>query len=192
MPEFKPEVIGPLPEAEVKRLNRVLLKRVGARVREFREGHELTATAFSQVSGFDVSTISHVESGRMNLTAKTIVRLALALGVEPWDLYVPRDIAPDLKPTRHRQRPPTDSVIEREKRRFLKQIGRRVRELRQLQGMSLMSLENFSGFQNTALCEIEAGKSNVRTSTVVRLADAIGVQPHELYIPSEQSGIQLR
>lgn len=190
--EFKHEVVGPLSKAEVSRLNRVLLKGVGERVREFREVHELSQTELSRISGLDLSVVHHIENGRMNITAQTAVKLALALGMEPWDLYVPRELAPDLRPKHHRQRPPSDTVLKRETRRLLKQIGRRVRELRQLQGMSLMTLEEFTGFSSARLSDIEAGKPNLTTSAVLRLAEAIGVQPHELYVPTEQSGIQPR
>ena len=75
---------------------------------------------------------------------------------------------------------------------FREHIGARIRELRALQGMSLLALETFSGIAQTALGNIEAGRVNIRASTAVRIADAIGLHPHELYLPTERSGIQPR
>ncbi|HJL14534.1 MAG TPA: helix-turn-helix transcriptional regulator [Sandaracinaceae bacterium LLY-WYZ-13_1] len=190
MSSFKPKLIGPLPAAEIKRRTDLLLARIGERVGEFREMHELNRSGLAHVAGLDPSVITHIESGRMNITARTAVKLTVALGLEPWDLHVPRELAPDLKPKHRRHRPPSDAVLERHTRRFLKQIGRRVRALRQLQGMSMMTLEEFTGFTNSSLSNIEGGKANISTAIAVRLAEAIGVQPHELYVPTEQSGIR--
>ncbi|HJL20080.1 MAG TPA: helix-turn-helix transcriptional regulator [Sandaracinaceae bacterium LLY-WYZ-13_1] len=188
----KEQYDGPLTNEEVKRLAEVFVRRVGARIREFREMHGLSIATVRDEHGINVSQLSRIENGKMNLTTKTAVRLAKILGVQPWDFYVPRELAPDLRPKRRRRTPPSDESLERAHQAFQKQIGSRVRELRELQGMSLMSLEAFSGIDVPKLRMVEAGKANIRASTAIRLADAIGVQPHELYIPAEQSGIRLR
>ena len=70
------------------------------------------------------------------------------------------------------------------------EIGRRIRALRTLQDMSVLALATFSGIVESTVLHLESGEGNVRASTAVRLADAIGVHPHELFLPTEQSGIQ--
>jgi transcriptional regulator with XRE-family HTH domain len=189
MAASKTGIDAPLSDEETERLTDAFMKRIGARIRELREMQGHSFTSFADEHGINRSQICRVENGQQNLTAWTAVRIASALGVRPWDFYVPRELS-DLRPKRRRRSPPSPAELDKASRAFQKQIGTRVRALRDLQGMSLMTLETFSGVAGWTLQNIESGKANPRASTAIRIADAIGVQPHELYIPTEQSGIR--
>jgi DNA-binding XRE family transcriptional regulator len=62
----------------------------GARIRELRLARHMSQERLAEVAGLDRSYMSHVETGRRNVTLMTIRRLAVALKVEPSVLLVPR------------------------------------------------------------------------------------------------------
>lgn len=59
----------------------------GDRVRELREGLELSQEAFAHRSGLDRTYVSGIERGRRNPTLDVICRLADALDVEVRELF---------------------------------------------------------------------------------------------------------
>jgi len=187
---------APIPELlsdeELQRLVTRFMTTVGARIRELRQMQGLSILNIKELHGIHTSQTSRIETGQQNLTAWTTVKYAYVLGVRPWDFYVPREDAPSLKPKRHDRPLPPKAELEEETAAFRKQIGKRIRALRALQGMTMASLCEFSGVELQLISSIESGKSNFRASTAIRLADAIGVLPHELYIPREMSGIRPR
>mgnify|MGYP000170941554 FL=1 len=185
----KPEYDIFLTDEEVERRTTAFARRVGARVRELREMLEMTADDMARY-GINRSTVSRVENGHLNLTAKTAVRFAIVLGVRPWELYAPSETS-ELRPKRGRSARPTASAVLDGSKRFRRQIGGRVRSLRAMQGISPIALSELAGVTLSTIIDVERAASNLRSSTAVRLADAIGVQPHELYLPTEQSGIRL-
>ena len=166
---------------------------MGARIAELRHQRGYTQQRVSREHAWNPSQISRVEAGKVNFTLRTLCRVAAFLDVRPWEPTVPREqseLALEERPTMPRM-PSKEERVE-EAFVFQKQVGGRVRELRTLQGMTLQTLEAFTGIERPTLMKIEKGDYNVRASTVVRLAEAIGVYPHELYIPREQSGIRLK
>lgn len=74
----------------------------------------------------------------------------------------------------------------------LKRMGARIAELRSLQGLTLTLLEEHSGVDSRQLSKIERGMKNISIRTAVRIADALGVQLHELFVPRELSQIRVR
>ncbi|MGE3630426.1 MAG: helix-turn-helix domain-containing protein [Sandaracinaceae bacterium] len=74
----------------------------------------------------------------------------------------------------------------------LRRIGERVAELRAIQGLMLAELEEYSGIGLTQLSRIENGQKNISMRTALRIADALGVQLHELFVPPEISQIRAR
>ena len=185
-----------LPEAlsgeELERLTAQFVSTVGARIRELRKMQGLSTRAIWKRHRIRPSQFSRVESGKSNLTAWTAVRFAYVLGVRPWDFYVPREDAPSLKPKQHEHPLPPKAELEGATTAFRQQIGKRIRALRTLQGMSADELAEFSGIAPAMIVNLEAGRVNLRASTAIRIADAIGVLPHELFIPRELSGIRPR
>lgn len=58
--------------------------------------------------------------------------------------------------------------------------GSRVKRLREAKGMTQFDLAARSGVSLRAIQYIERGRSNVRESTLLRLAEALEVSPAEL------------
>jgi len=73
---------------------------------------------------------------------------------------------------------------------LLTRIGGRIRELRELQGISLRALEEFTGIVTNELRTIEAGRRNITVRTADKIARAIGVRTEELFVPRERSAIR--
>lgn len=59
-------------------------------------------------------------------------------------------------------------------------FGRRVRELRQAQGLSQEGLAERSGLHRTYISSLERGRRNVGLDNVHTLAKALGVKPSAL------------
>ena len=59
-------------------------------------------------------------------------------------------------------------------------FGRRVRELRDREGLTQDHLAKLSGMQSSAIGRFERGKHDPRLSTVLALAHGLGVSPGEL------------
>jgi transcriptional regulator with XRE-family HTH domain len=76
--------------------------------------------------------------------------------------------------------------------RTLNRFRKRVRELRQMHGLSYADLERRSNVSWRQLVAIEKGEpQNPTLVTVTRLADAFGVPPHELLMPAT-SGVRAK
>ncbi len=56
----------------------------------------------------------------------------------------------------------------------------RLRELRRQRVLSLRELEDKSGVSYNTIWRIEAGRQGAQPRTIRRLAEALGVEPHEL------------
>lgn len=64
------------------------MKFSGSRLRQIRDGAELSRPALASLAGTSKSTIKRLENGDdVNTTIGTIERLADALGVSPADFY---------------------------------------------------------------------------------------------------------
>jgi quercetin dioxygenase-like cupin family protein/DNA-binding XRE family transcriptional regulator len=62
-------------------------KTVGARLRFLRTSQKVTLVELAEASGVDAATISRIETGRMNGTLESHIKLATALGFKVTDLY---------------------------------------------------------------------------------------------------------
>jgi transcriptional regulator with XRE-family HTH domain len=58
--------------------------------------------------------------------------------------------------------------------------GMKVRHLRERRSLSLRELSDLSGVNYNAIWRIEVGRTGAQPRTVRRLAEALGVEPHEL------------
>lgn len=58
--------------------------------------------------------------------------------------------------------------------------GMRLRELRERKALSLRELASRSGVNYNAIWRIEVGRTGAQPRTIRRLAEALGVEPHEL------------
>lgn len=75
---------------------------------------------------------------------------------------------------------------------YLAQIGGRIHEIRQMQGLTLAAIEEFTGIDYRQIIRIEQGEVNITVQTAYRIARALGVETHELYIPRERSSIRAK
>ena len=58
--------------------------------------------------------------------------------------------------------------------------GMKLRNLRERRALSLRELSDLSGVNYNAIWHIEVGRTGAQPRTVRRLAEALGVEPHEL------------
>ncbi len=58
--------------------------------------------------------------------------------------------------------------------------GMKLRDLRERRALSLRELSDLSGVNYNAIWRIEVGRTGAQPRTVRRLAEALGVEPHEL------------
>ncbi len=77
-----------------------MANRLLARIRELREAKGLTQEAFAEKAGLAYKYYQHVEAGRRrDIRLSTLVKLAKALGLEPWQMlnfdFTPAAVAQD-------------------------------------------------------------------------------------------------
>ena len=58
--------------------------------------------------------------------------------------------------------------------------GTKLRDLRERRALSIRELSDLSGVNYNAIWRIEVGRTGAQPRTVRRLAEALGVEPHEL------------
>lgn len=63
----------------------------------------------------------------------------------------------------------------------IRQIGRRIAELRKKKGLTQRQLADQLGVAVTWISHLETKGSNLEVRTVVKLAEALGVEPRELW-----------
>jgi transcriptional regulator with XRE-family HTH domain len=59
-------------------------------------------------------------------------------------------------------------------------VGTKIREIRNLKGISIEYLANTSGMDYSQLAKMEGGKVNFTISYLFRVAEALGVTPKDL------------
>jgi len=64
----------------------------GKKLRQFRKRKKLIQLQLEMLSGIDRSEISKIENGQKNVEFFTIVKLAMALGVEPYEFLLPENL----------------------------------------------------------------------------------------------------
>jgi DNA-binding XRE family transcriptional regulator len=79
-----------------------------------------------------------------------------------------------------RNAPPVAVPIYEDPDRASKAFGRRVRELRAREGLSQDGLAHTSGIHLTSIGRIERGGREPRLTTILKLAQGLGVEPGEL------------
>lgn len=60
-------------------------------------------------------------------------------------------------------------------------FGQRMREIRKHKKLTLKDLEATTGMQNSKISRIENGLTNVEFFTIVRMAEALGVEVMDLF-----------
>ena len=80
---------------------------LGRRINELRAGAGLTQEALAERVAMDVKDLQRIEAGEVNVTFRTLVHLAGALGCTLGELVAP-PISREVKVGRPRKRPPPD------------------------------------------------------------------------------------
>ncbi len=80
---------GPKPEGETSSDDKALQSILAIRVREARKDAKLSQAELATLIGTSQSNIFLIEAAEVNITMKTLVRLAQALKVNPIDLLMP-------------------------------------------------------------------------------------------------------
>lgn len=173
-----------------------LLANVGARIRELRElcGIPLRRFAEQHVHMAEAQ-LSRIEHGKSNVTVVVLERIARALGVDLYEFLVPAEKSDVLErgaldaPPKPRKKRSTTLPEERDTSALLPAVGGRIRELRDLQGLSLSVLGEFLDMDQTQLSRIERGKHNLSLVFADRIARGLRVELHELFVPVEKSDV---
>jgi transcriptional regulator with XRE-family HTH domain len=71
-----------------------------------------------------------------------------------------------------------------------RRFGDRLRQLRHAAGLSQEQLATKAGLDRTYVSSCERGERNVSLSTICKLAEALGVSPHELLTGLAEHGEQ--
>ncbi|HJL20090.1 MAG TPA: helix-turn-helix transcriptional regulator, partial [Sandaracinaceae bacterium LLY-WYZ-13_1] len=100
------EPISPPPEDLLERVEQAFMRRIGARIRELRLARGFTQADLSKVHGITTQYISQAENGAESLSAPSAVRIAVALGVEPYELYLEPSGEDPEPPKRKKPLPP--------------------------------------------------------------------------------------
>ncbi|HEY4112173.1 helix-turn-helix transcriptional regulator [Puia sp.] len=72
-------------------------------------------------------------------------------------------------------------MIDRRKRKIIKEFGKNLKSIRKAKGLSLRQLAASSGVDHVQISLYEKGESNLEMTTVVDLAEGLGVDPSELF-----------
>lgn len=177
-----------------------LLAAVGERMREFRTLAGLSLREFAERIDTHESQISRLEKGRANVTVVFLDRVAHGLGVDVHELLVPAEksdvlargvVEPEPAAARPRRRQSKRAVWvkERDRSELLPAIGARIREFRDLQGLSLSVFAGLIDMDPTAISRVERGKHNLTLAFADRIARGLRVELHELFVPVEKSDI---
>jgi transcriptional regulator with XRE-family HTH domain len=74
-----------------------------------------------------------------------------------------------------------DIISSKEGKKPIMEVdGMKVRHLRERRSLSLRELSDLSGVNYNAIWRIEVGRTGAQPRTIRRLAQALGVEPHEL------------
>lgn len=71
-------------------------------------------------------------------------------------------------------------MIDGRKKKLLKEFGKNLKKVRREKGLSLRKLAAASELEHAQIARIEEGKINPTLSTIIFLAEALGVDPAAL------------
>ncbi|WP_073077925.1 helix-turn-helix domain-containing protein [Chitinophaga jiangningensis] len=73
-----------------------------------------------------------------------------------------------------------------EKQLILKRLGERIKAARKGQNLTQLDLEIVTGISNQDISKIEKGRKDLHFTTVVRIANALGITLNDLYPPESK------
>ncbi len=69
-------------------------------------------------------------------------------------------------------------------------IGRRVVALRKERGLTMRDLSELTGLSQGHISRLENGRQGFRAETLIRIAEALGVEPYRLLLSTEEDAQQ--
>ena len=103
MPNVKKSARQPDLEADGDPDLEALLQHIGSRIRELREMQNLSTHALEEFTGITQRELRRIEAGERNITIKTADKIARAIGVQTYELLVPRERSA-IRPKRRRKK----------------------------------------------------------------------------------------
>ena len=67
----------------------------------------------------------------------------------------------------------------------LKSLGKRIRKIREAKNLTQLHIEVESGVNRTDISKIENGLKNIEFLTILKIAEALGVEVYELFSPDK-------
>ena len=67
----------------------------------------------------------------------------------------------------------------------LKSLGKRIRKIREAKNLTQLHIEVESGVNRTDISKIENGLKNIEFLTILKIAEALGVEVYELFSPDQ-------
>jgi transcriptional regulator with XRE-family HTH domain len=147
--------------------SQVLARRFGADLRAARVAAGLSQETMAERAGLNRTGLSMIERGFRLPRIDTLVKLALALGVFPGKL---------LDRGAQRRVPMTSVTTQGLARNF----GLNVAQRRHARGLNQTQLGELVGMHRNDISLVERGKRRSRIIYLVKLADALGVDPEDL------------
>jgi len=129
----------------------------GKSIREAREAKAMTPAELAKAANVEREDLEALEAGRLTPAGDFVLALSTGLGIAPDALGGYLD--------------PTAAVAA---------FGRRLRELRENDGLSKEALGYLSGIHPTAIQRFEKGRRDPRLTSVLRLARGLKVPPRAL------------
>jgi transcriptional regulator with XRE-family HTH domain len=191
------------------RSNRFLLgaRAFGAKIRELRLRKGWTLERAAERMQLDFAHLQKIEAGRINVTLATFLRIADGLGEPPELLFeLVSSGQPSSRGTSAAQRQALtrgpglsrkqtskygarqrsrdrEVAVQREGDRILRDLGRRVAELRNALGLNQREFAELVGISVPYLQRIESGRQNLTMRSLARLAWGLGVPALRLLEP---------
>ena len=66
-----------------KKLTDEVLTKVGLNIRDMRKTKGWTQENFAEAAGINDKEVSHIEAGNRNITIETLIKISIALNVDP-------------------------------------------------------------------------------------------------------------
>ncbi len=151
-----------------------LMDRLATNLKRLRKEAKLNQSECAALGGFHRSHISRIEGGIENIQIDTIERIACAFGMAGYELLTNSDKKPG---------PPSEYLDIRDS------LAQNIQRLRGEKSWSKRDLAaHCSLVQKAYISFIERGKTHLRLSYLVDLANAFGVEAHELLIRCQTLG----
>lgn len=175
----------------------------GFRVRRLRKDQGWTLETASAKMGLDLRHLQQIETGTVNVTLATILRICDAFDVSPFVLLPrARETKPELGPVRVRTfgvigvaeepefRPrhpgqvmdnPSEPLPATEFINSKKRVGAAIQRARKLKGWTQAKLAKAMGVAVQQVQNVEGGRANMQIDSIVKYAKVLDVTPKEFW-----------